>query len=148
MDGTFDTRSIIAAHLERARALLESGDLVGARAAAWAAASSDAGALVVDDDYRGFVLKGRAVTLVRSGRLRNIFRALVEKAERAPGALLKSDEVLAAGWPGEKMKTESGALRVYTGIRRLRKGGLGDVLVTREDGYVLDGVRLSRRARS
>jgi hypothetical protein len=45
---------------------------------------------------------------------------------------------LAAGWPDEKVLYDAGMLRVYTAIRRLRKLGLTDVLLRRDDGYVLD----------
>ena len=47
-------------------------------------------------------------------------------------------DLIEAGWPGEKMQHEAATLRVYTTIRRLRGLGLGDVLVTRDEGYLLD----------
>ena len=44
------------------------------------------------------------------------------------------------------MRPDSGATRVYTSIRRLRKSGLQGVLLTREDGYLLDpSVSLKRQ---
>jgi hypothetical protein len=138
---------VIESHLSRALACLARGDVNGARDAARAAASARDGELVVDEDCRGFSFAGRNVSLLRSGRLRNIFEALVQRAEQQPGIALTRDDVLEAGWPGERMRPESGALRVYTAIRRLRQSGLGDALVTRDDGYVLDGVTLLRRRR-
>ena len=56
-----------------------------------------------------------------------------------------ADALLAAGWPGERLRYDSGMLRVYTAIRRLRALGLERVLLTRDDGYQLDPeVRLER----
>ena len=45
--------------------------------------------------------------------------------------------VASSGWPGERMSPESGARRVYVTINRLRKLGLGDLLLTTGDGYML-----------
>lgn len=85
------------------------------------------------------------VSLLRRANLRRIVVALVEQAERAPGVALTRDQLLAAAWPGERMRTDSGAFRVYTSIRRLRALGLGHALVTRDDGYLIDpAVRIVR----
>lgn len=105
-------------------------------------------ALVVERDGRGYAYGARTVSLQRRGNLRRILQALVEKRLSAPGCSLTRDEVLAAGWPGERMRADSGALRVYTTIRRLRQGGLGAALVTTDDGYLIDprvSVRLIER---
>jgi biotin operon repressor len=48
------------------------------------------------------------------------------------------DALLAAGWPGERVDYEAGVARVYTTIQRLRALGLQNVLVTQDDGYLLD----------
>ena len=101
---------------------------------------SDAGPkrLVVnltDGQYR---IEGPWVSLLRQRSLLRIFLALVDEAERAPGRALTQLEVLARGWPGEKMRADSGAMRVYTSIRRLRRSGLQGILLTRGDGYLLD----------
>ncbi len=45
--------------------------------------------------------------------------------------------MLAAGWPGEKISYASATARVYNAVARLRKVGLADALVTRDDGYLL-----------
>ena len=46
--------------------------------------------------------------------------------------------MLEAGWPGERMRPESGAARVYMAVRRLREVGLEAILRTDEHGYSLD----------
>jgi hypothetical protein len=133
-----ETRAV-RMHLERALACLAAGDVVGARAAASMAATPAADdEIVVERDGRVYRRGGRSVSLQRRGNLRRILLALVDKRLRAPGQSLTRDEVLTAGWPGERMRADSGALRVYTTIRRLRQGGLGAALVTTDDGYLLD----------
>jgi predicted ATPase len=94
--------------------------------------------MIIGSDGRYYELDGQRVSLQRQRSLRLILMALVEQAERAPGVGLTQVEVLARGWPGERMRADSGATRVYTSIRRLRRGGLSGVLLTRDDGYLLD----------
>ena len=101
--------------------------------------------MVVGSDGRYYEIDGRRISLARQRSLRLIFLALVDEAERRPGHGLPQPEVLARGWPGEKMRPDSGATRVYTSIRRLRKGGLEGVLVTRDDGYLIDPTVSVRR---
>lgn len=102
--------------------------------------------MVVGSDGRYYEIDGRRTSLARQRSLRLIFLALVDEAERRPGHGLPQPEVLARGWPGEKMRADSGATRVYTSIRRLRRGGLEGVLVTRDDGYLIDPQISVRRA--
>ena len=59
-----------------------------------------------------------------------------------PGAVVAAEEVLAAGWPGERVLPEAGAKRVRTAIWSLRKAGLGEPLETVGDAYRLDPARL------
>lgn len=77
------------------------------------------------------------IELVRHGSLRRVLAALVDARLATPGGALSADALLEAGWPGEKVRYDSGMLRVYTAIRRLRRLGLEDVLLTRDDGYLL-----------
>ncbi|MEL6179185.1 MAG: hypothetical protein AAFS10_09530, partial [Myxococcota bacterium] len=46
-------------------------------------------------------------------------------------------ELVEIGWPGERLVPESGAMRVYTAIRALRRLGLEPLLLTRDGGYQL-----------
>lgn len=102
--------------------------------------------MVIGEDGRFYEVEGRRVSLQRQRNLRLILLALVEHAERAPGVGLSQAEVLDRGWPGEKMRPDSGATRVYTSIRRLRRGGLSSILLTRDDGYLIDPSVTIRRA--
>lgn len=81
---------------------------------------------------------GTRLDLVRHGSLRRVLVALVTSHREASGHAMSAEAVLAAGWPGERVLHEAGMLRVYSAIRRLRRLGLADVLVTRDDGYLLD----------
>jgi hypothetical protein len=77
------------------------------------------------------------IELTRRRSLRLILLALVERHERAPDEALSQDDVLAAGWPGERVTAEAAQNRVHTAIYSLRKLGLDDWLVRRDDGYLL-----------
>ena len=94
--------------------------------------------LEVADDAHWFRLEGdEGVDLTRRRALRGVLHGLVEHRVRTPGAPMTLDDVLEAGWPGERMSPESGARRVYVTINRLRKLGLGELLLTTGDGYML-----------
>ena len=81
---------------------------------------------------------GEAIDLARHGALRQVLDALVTRRLAEPGVALSASALLAAGWPGERVRHESGMLRVYSIIRRIRALGLAEALVTRDDGYLLD----------
>ena len=95
--------------------------------------------LEVADDAHWFRLEGDddGVDLTRRRALRGVLRGLVDRRVGAPGEPMSVDDVLESGWPGERMSPESGARRVYVTINRLRKLGLGDLLLTTGDGYML-----------
>lgn len=48
------------------------------------------------------------------------------------------EELVEAGWPGEVLHPDAAASRIYTAIRQLRGFGLGEVLLNRDGGYLLD----------
>ena len=94
--------------------------------------------LTVARDGARLEIEGRAVDLARRGALRRLAVALARERLERPGSPLDVPRMLAAGWPGERMRPESGAARVYMAVRRLRGLGLGPWLQTRDDGYRLD----------
>ena len=94
--------------------------------------------LVVAEDGGWFRVAGDdGVDLTRRRALRGVVARLVARRLEAPGRPLSVDDVLEAGWPGERMSPESGARRVYVTINRLRKLGFGELLLTTGDGYML-----------
>ncbi len=117
------------------RALAEGGANV-ARTSARAATTD---AYVIGVDCRSLSAPhAEPVNLGRRGALRRVLLELAEKRIAEPGSGLSVDALLGAGWPGEKMSYEAGVARVYTTIQRLRALGLQAVLITRDDGYLLD----------
>lgn len=88
---------------------------------------------------RWFALSdGERVSLTRRRALRLILKALVERRMSSPIQVLEKTELLELGWPGERVLHEAGSLRVYNALSTLRKLGLRDVLLSRDDGYLLD----------
>lgn len=95
--------------------------------------------LVVGRDARWMTpLGGERIDLVRYGPVRRLLERLVEERLARPGVALTAEQLIEAGWPGERMRHSAGLLRVYSAVRRLRRLGLEPALVTRDDGYLLD----------
>ncbi|MCA9609059.1 MAG: hypothetical protein KC619_25835 [Myxococcales bacterium] len=81
---------------------------------------------------------GRSLDLARRPVLRRVLDALVAARRRAPGSGLGVDEIFEAAWPGERATPSSAANRVYVAVARLRKLGLGPLILTGEQGFYLD----------
>jgi predicted ATPase len=81
---------------------------------------------------------GEPVDLSSRVPLAGIVHALIEMRRQAPGQPLDTAALLAAGWPGEKVRAEAGANRVKVALSTLRKLGLRDVILHRGDGHVID----------
>ena len=91
--------------------------------------------LQVEPDARSFrVGELPAVDLTRRAALRHIVLALVE----ARGKPLSAEDLLAIGWPGEKVVGDAGGNRVRVAVSTLRRLGLASVLVTSDAGYFLE----------
>ncbi len=104
------------------------------------------GALRVGPESRWLELpRGERVDLVRYGPVRRLLDRLVVARLESPGVALSAEALIEAGWPGERMRHTAGLLRVYSAIRRLRRLGLDAVLITRDDGYLLDANAVVRR---
>ncbi len=80
----------------------------------------------------------RHVDLTRRRALSRILARLSAAHRADPTAALTLDTLFEAGWPGEKAIGDTAATRVYNAVQRLRKLGLERLLVTRDDGYLLD----------
>jgi len=112
-------------------------DGAGAGAGAGAAARPPS-VLRVERQGRWFEIDGARVDLGRRGALRRILVALATRRDRG----LKQSELVEAGWPGERVLVDAAATRVRVAIATLRQLGLRALLVTRDDGYVLEGARV------
>jgi predicted ATPase/Tfp pilus assembly protein PilF len=94
--------------------------------------------LEIGEEARWFQVGGGArVDLSRRKALRLVLARLAEAQRTAPGRGVPLDEIVAAGWPGERITAEAAASRGYTAIKTLREMGLEDVLLRRDDGYLL-----------
>ena len=87
---------------------------------------------------RWFEVEGARVDLGRRGALRRILVALAERHAASPARGIGQEELVAAGWPGERVLVDAGATRVRVAIATLRRLGLRSMLLTRDDGYVID----------
>ena len=81
---------------------------------------------------------GEHVDLSTKGPLRRIFLAIVAAHRQSPTRALTVAEVFDAGWFGERAEPEALAGRVYSAISKLRRMGLGEVVIRTESGYRLD----------
>lgn len=80
---------------------------------------------------------GDRIELVDRKSLMRVLGALCDKRANAPGETLTVVELLAAGWPGERVEARSGANRVYVALTTLRRLGLRDIIDRKRDGYLI-----------
>ncbi|MBX3205169.1 MAG: AAA family ATPase [Labilithrix sp.] len=98
-----------------------------------------AAALVVANDGTAVRLPGASsdVDLTRRAALARMLVALARTRVEQPGEVLRVDDLLVAGWPGERVRYDAGANRVYVALAELRKLGLREWLVKENGGYRL-----------
>lgn len=66
---------------------------------------------------------------------RKVLQLLLQALTESAGAILTVPQLVAAGWPGERVLPRAGASRVYVSITTLRKMGLRDALERTPKGY-------------
>ncbi|MFO0659969.1 MAG: AAA family ATPase [Polyangiaceae bacterium] len=99
-------------------------------------APSSARTTLIGPEGRWFeIAQGETVSLSRRPVLAKLLFALARKADR----LMTPEELVAAGWPEERVLASAAAHRVRVAISTLRKMGLRSVLITEDDGYRLLG---------
>jgi predicted ATPase len=95
--------------------------------------------LHIGKDAAWFALEGGPrVDLRRRGALRRILVALVERHGKGAASALDQETLVERGWPGERLLPDAASTRLRVAIATLRRLGLRSVLVTSEDGYLLD----------
>jgi hypothetical protein len=94
--------------------------------------------LVIDAEARDVRWGEAHVDLSRRRSLRLVLRALLSARQAQPGAPVDWQALLAEGWPGEQVQVEAGRARVYVAISTLRKLGFEELILRRDDGYLLD----------
>lgn len=132
----------IVAQSDRVRALLgvtPSPARYAAHVAALLESRSEkpgAATLVIAADGATVVLPD-GVTVRFSGASRRIILALAEAHDRGPDAVVSMWELVAAGWPEEKIRAESAANRAYVTVNRMRAAGLARWIERVDAGYRL-----------
>jgi hypothetical protein len=97
-------------------------------------------ALTVAADGMWFQLgQGAPAHLGRRRVQGRLLQALAEARVTACGHAVTTQDLRNVGWPGERMLAASAANRVYIAIARLRSLGLGHVIVSHPDGYLIPG---------
>jgi len=81
---------------------------------------------------------GPVVSISRWLALQNLLVRISEHREIAPDRPLSVEQLIVAGWPGERILPKAGATRVYTALSTLRRLGLRRILLRRNGGYLLD----------
>jgi len=91
-------------------------------------------------DRRGSVIlqDGTEIDVRRRRAVRRILVQLSERRVHEPGAATSLDQLVAVGWPGEKILPNAATNRGYVAIATLRRAGLHELLQTGPEGYRLD----------
>jgi excisionase family DNA binding protein len=91
--------------------------------------------LVVARDARWVLPPSAAMVAVPHAPARRLLRALVDAHRRAPDAFVSHADLVARGWPGERIVARAASQRLYAGISELRGLGLDAMLEASRDGY-------------
>lgn len=89
---------------------------------------------------------GERVGLPARSPLRRILERLVVARLERPGEAVSIDEIIGAGWPGEKIGADAALNRAYVALATLRRRGLRALLVSSDGGYALSQAVVVRRA--
>lgn len=87
---------------------------------------------------------GERVALQNRPALRRILVRLASQRVQRPRTALSAEQLVATGWPDEKMSRDSAHNRLYVTLNRLRGLGLRELLVADAGGYYLDPEALIR----
>jgi predicted ATPase/tetratricopeptide (TPR) repeat protein len=82
--------------------------------------------------------EGQTIDTSHRPQLARLMAALVQARLDEGGRPLESQELIDRVWPGEAILPEAAANRLYYVIGALRKAGLGQALISTNEGYMLD----------
>lgn len=100
--------------------------------------TSEHATLAIRPDGTEFTVAGAPHSLARYRTLRRLLLALADARFGAPGTPLDWEQLLAAGWPGERVHAEAARNRVKVAIATLRSMGLREAILHDGRGYLLD----------
>lgn len=124
-------------HRDAPAAVPEPAD--GGTTAAELAAPLPGGVVRVDAELTWIEAPDAArIDLSRRRVLRRLVAHLVQRRRESAGQPCSAEELLLAGWPGQRFVGDSGHNRFYVAVATLRELGLASVLLTRSGGYLLD----------
>lgn len=90
---------------------------------------------IILDGHRVVWSSGRTIDLLRRGAARRMLSALEEATREGRG--LSTDDLFAAGWPGQRLDPETRSRRVRVELSRLRALGLRDAIAHGDEGFTL-----------
>jgi len=93
--------------------------------------------LVVRDGGASCLIGETALDLARRGAARALLVALAQQRLAHPGQPISWSQLVAAGWPAERMLAHAARNRVKVTIAWLRRAGLRDLIQSDERGYWL-----------
>lgn len=127
------------AALERLAARILRSDMDASPSSSDAESRAEAaGALEIGPRAEWFRRGGEErVDLTRRPKLRMLLDALLEKRLASPGDPAQAEWLVSRVWPQEKILPSAASSRLYVAVATLRKLGMGDVIVTRGEGYLL-----------
>lgn len=94
--------------------------------------------LVIGPDGRWFRWQEQCVEFRRQAALRSILETLARSRVENAGTPLGLEELVGSGWPGERIGMDSQKNRLYVAMSQLRKLGLRGLILSRDDGWLLD----------
>ena len=102
--------------------------------------SSTRSALVVARDASWFHPPQAAerTDLGKRVSLKRILMELVRRRIESPGISMSREELVAIGWPGERLEPDAAFNRLSVALSELRRAGLRSVLLHRDGGHLLD----------
>lgn len=95
---------------------------------------------VADDGAWIELHDGRHVHCDRRLATQRLLAALAKARRERPGRAIAMDELITAGWPGERLQAAAGKNRLRVALSWLRKNGLGQALASATNGYFLNPV--------
>lgn len=132
VDVSDDIRIVLDIVEKRADALVP---LMGERLKRDSSRSGAAIHLAVAPGGARFRIDGQSVVLTQRPLLARLLWRMAQRA--VEGRSTSSEELVAAGWPDERLPGRIGKGRLYVALADLRKLGLREVITSHADGYTL-----------